>query len=64
MHAKKTAYSFFNFFAMCVEYLGGPDATVKALETMYHAPCGCCPGDHKDFYTRLVRALQLCLFIR
>lgn len=55
-------YSFLSFFAMIVDYLGGPNRAVEKLQSKFNEgkkplfPC-CCPDTGLTFYSRTLRAL-------
>ncbi len=54
------AFSFYCFFALVVENLGGPNAAVAAMSTLKSTPmcCGCClPATPAGYYSRLQWAL-------
>jgi hypothetical protein len=62
-------YSFFSFFSMAVNNLGGADGTIAVLNSVFETgkrpliPC-CCPGTGKEFYERVKGALWKFLAVR
>jgi hypothetical protein len=60
-----TGFSFYSFFALVVENLGGGDCTVEEMKAANKPPCGCFNGvDYAGFYGRTRKALFQFLFIR
>lgn len=58
-------FSFYSFFAMLVENLGGADYAIQEMKAIDRSPCGCCGKvDHHKFYGRVRWALFQFLFIR